>query len=163
LDAIDERKALIKGRKIAIPEGVDIGEWFFTDGQGGLFVERKTKAETIVDLVEDHLAQRRLAVDARQLSQASYASDRYRLAAFQTYCEKKRRTGVSNFIAPEHLDSYRSHLLGRFGRGQVLAVPAKHALRTVKAMLLWAYAQEKIDVLPRVLDKYASVRQSEEM
>jgi integrase len=38
-EAIDERKSLVKARKIAIPPGVDVGEWLFTDGQREISLE----------------------------------------------------------------------------------------------------------------------------
>ena len=43
MDAIEDRKALVKNRKITIPPGVDVGEWFFTDAQGGFPTDEKAR------------------------------------------------------------------------------------------------------------------------
>jgi len=159
MDAIEERKVLVKSRKIAIPPGVDVGEWFFTDGQRGFPAEQpgKHKAGSIATLLNQYLDSRRMAVQARQLSQASYASDKYRLAAFIKYCERKKATDLVDAISPTNLDNYRSYLLSQLSRGRAAAVSVKHSLRTVKAALLWAYDKEKLDALPRVLNKYAEI------
>ncbi len=160
MDAIDERKALVKSRKITIPPGVDVGEWLFTDGQGGFPIEAQESAghtATIGGLIDDYLDQRRVAVEARQLSHTSYSSDKYRLAAFRTFCEKKGQTALYDAVAAANLDDYRGQEFKKVSKGKASAVSAKHALRTVKALVLWAYDKEKVDSLPRVLNKYAEV------
>jgi len=158
MDAVEERKALVKNRKIGIPEGVDIGEWFFTDGQGG-FPDNKPEGRSgdVATLVTEYLDHRRLNVAAGQLDQSSYASDKYRLAAFQAYCEKKKATDLAAATSAENLNAYRTRILSQLAKGKTAAASAKHALRTVKALLLWAYSTEKLETLPRVLNRYAQV------
>jgi integrase len=158
MDAIEERKALVKSRKIAIPDGVDIGEWFFTDGRSGFPVEpEKETTGDIATLIADYLEHRRLDVAAGQLSQSSYASDKYRLAAFEKFCDKERAADLVTAIGTANLDAYRTHVVGQLAKGKIAAVSAKHALRTVKALVLWAYDKERLEALPRVLNKYADV------
>ena len=158
MDAIEDRKALVKSRKIAIPEEVDVGEWFFTDGQGGYpTTTERDESGDIAGLVTDYLEQRRLAVTVGQLSNSSYASDKYRLAAFQKFCQKKKVHSLPAAIEAANLNAYRTYVVGQLAKRKIAAVSAKHALRTVKAMLLWAYDAEKLDVLPRMLNKYAEI------
>jgi integrase len=160
IEAINDRKTLVKARKIEVPPGADVGEWLFTDGREGFPVtiqERAGQSATIGELIDEYLDQRRVAVAARQLSQASYASDKYRLAAFRTFCEKKRRTALADVVSAAHLDAYRDRVFKQVGENKASAVSAKHALRTVKALILWAHEKEEVDTLPRVLNKYAEV------
>ncbi len=159
-EAIEDRKALVKARKITVPPGADVAEWLFTDGQSGFptgVQDRADQSGTIADLIDDYLDHRRVAVEAHQLSQASYASDKYRLAAFLTFCEKWKKTAVADAFAASHLDAYRGQVFREVSKNKASAVSAKHALRTVKAIVLWAHGKEKVDTLPRVLNKYAEV------
>ena len=157
MDAIEERKALVKSRKIAIPPGVDIGEWFFTDGQGGLRVEKPKDGGTVSTLIDEYLTCRQLEVESNQLSHSSYMSDKYRLAAFRKFCDLKKVADTNTALGANHLDAYRTSVMSKLAKRKIAAVSAKHALRTVKAMLLWAYDKEKLDALPRILNKYAEV------
>jgi integrase len=160
IEAINDLKALVKARRIPIPPGADVGEWLFTNGQDGFPVEVQEQTDqsaTIGDLIDDYLAQRRVAVEAHQLSQASYASDKYRLAAFRTFCEKRGKTSLADAVSADHLDAYRGQVFRQVSKDKALAVSAKHALRTVKALVLWAHEGERVDTLPRVLNKYAEV------
>lgn len=158
MDAVEERKGLVKSRKIDIPQEVDIGEWFFTDGKGGFPEEKcERKDGDIATLTAEYLAERRLAVMAGQLDHSSYASDKYRLSAFQVFCEKRGATELSTVVSAENLDAYRSRALKALAKGRLAPASVKHALRTVKALLIWAYDKEKLENLPRTLNKYAQV------
>jgi len=159
MDAIEERKALVKGRKIPIPEGVDVGEWFYTDGQAGF--PEKPQEDSQVDttgditgLIEEYLAGRRLDVEAGQLGHASYASDQYHLSGFRRFCETKGATDLAVAVGTGNLNAYRTQEMGRLARGEISAVTVRHVLRTVKALMRWAFDQEILDSLPRILNKY---------
>ncbi len=158
MDAIEERKALVISRKIAIPDDVDVGEWFFTDGQGGARVAPRGDAPgDVADLIDAYLESRRLDVAAGQLSHSSYDSDKNRLADFQKLCRRRKVHDLPTAIGSATLGAYRTYVMGRLAREELKAVSVKHALRTVKAVLLWAYKSEKVDALPRVLDGYAKI------
>ncbi|KKK53581.1 hypothetical protein LCGC14_3093360, partial [marine sediment metagenome] len=158
MDLIEERKALVQDRKRPIPEEVDVGEWFFTNGQAGFPVEQSEKAVgDIAGLIADYLGSRCLDIEAGQLSHLSYRSDRSQLAAFQKFCEKMRSTDLAMAVGADNLDAYRTQVMGRLAKRKIAAVSARHALGTVKALLRWAYRKEILDSLPRVIDKYASI------
>ncbi len=149
---VTERERLFKQNRYPLPDGVDPVEWVWT-GNGRPQV---VNGGSVGDLIGKYLEQRRLKVEAGQLALSSYASDKYRLDAFRDYA--KGRTRLAEVFSPEFLGAYRDHLLKEMGKGRLSAVSVKHSLRTVKAMVLWAFDEELIPTLPRTVRKYADIR-----
>ena len=112
---------------------------------------------TLQAIIGAYLESRKRELDAGGLSATSYASDVYRLEQFKQHCERERKTKLADIVTADFLGAYRSKLLEAIAKGKASAVSVKHLLRTVKACFKWGYKQEKIDVLPRVLEDYAKV------
>ena len=140
------------------PEGADIA-WFMSEGKAGLPVDKAAENgnRTIDALVTSYLADRKAEMESGNLSAASYSSDVYRLDVFATHCERERKSKLADVVTAEFLGAYRAKQLKALAKGKASAPTAKHNLRTVKALLRWAYKTEAIDVLPRVLEGYANV------
>lgn len=119
----------------------------------------KADNETIAKLVELYLESRRQEVATKQLSFDSYDSDRKRLNTFVAYCKGQGKSSKAAVVTAPFLEKYRSDQLKQIeirqsdGKPHGLSeVSVKHNLRTVKAMLKWAYQREKVESLPRMVD-----------
>ena len=112
---------------------------------------------TLQAIVGAYLESRKREKDAGGLSASSYSSDVYRLDEFKRHCERETENQTGRYCDGGVFGGLSVETLGRDCQGQDFPVSVKHVLRTVKACLKWAYKQETIDVLPRVLEDYAKV------
>lgn len=120
----------------------------------------KSTDSTIQKLVKDYLASRKLEVETsdedKKLSIDSYESDERRLSQFLTYCKGKGKSSLSAVVNAEFLEEYRNTQLELVALRKRKGKPhgtgqrnAKHRLRTVKALLIWADKKERIDRIPK--------------
>ncbi len=155
-DVEDFRQAVLK-KTYPIPDNVaDVPRWIATLGRDGLRQNGATNGNsTLENLVAKYLEHRkkRLGSKTKPLSHSSYQSDVYRLKAFQDYCKRKRKPRLAEALSSETLGAYKDSLI----TAEEGAVSVKHKLRTVKALVMWAYDSELIDALPRNIRKYVDV------
>ena len=117
-------------------------------------VQPTTNGGTLEKLVDAYLASRQERVNTskkgtRKLSVESYASDVARLNEFKKYCKNRGKATLSAIVNADFLGGYRTYQLKQVSDEKTSPANAKHRLRTVKAMLKWAYRQEKIERIPR--------------
>lgn len=148
------RKAVLR-KTYPIPDDVvDVPKWIATQGSLGKKENGANGAVgTIDDLITRYLEARkvRLGSKTKPLSHASYQSDVYRLNAFKDFCAKKSRLSLA--LSPENLGDYKDGLI----TSSEGAVSVRHKLRTVKALLMWAYDAELVETLPRSIKKYNDI------
>lgn len=157
-DAVLERRRLCQsglGDRL-IPEGIEPIEWI-KKGDAAQAEVHDDKEQTIDHLIREYLAARQLRVESSQLSHASFSSDKYRLDGFKTFCSARKKSLLPEVLASEFLGEYKNSMLRLLKRHKTSAINIKHRLRTVKAMLLWAYDEDLIDRLPKKLKRYADV------
>jgi integrase len=156
-DIEDFRKLVLK-KRMPIPDNViDVPRWIATGGLEGFKQAPTGKTTgTIDDLIESYLETRRLRVGSKTypLSHDSYQSDVYRLDAFKEFCHQEEKTRLAFAASAEALAKYKNGLVTSSTDG---GISIKHKLRTVKALMLWAYDMELIESLPRNLRKYNDV------
>lgn len=114
--------------------------------------------QTIHGLVNAYLEERKLKADSGQIGISSYSSDKYRLATFLSFCNYHGKGELSEVLTPEFLGSYKATLLAAVAQGEQSEASVKHCLRTVKAMLMWAYDEELIEKVPRKMRDYANIK-----
>ena len=95
----------------------------------------------------------RLGSKTKPLSQASYREDVYLLNAFKAFCQSKGKSKLAVALSPDVLGQYKDSLI----TSTEGPYSVRHKLRTVKALLLWAYDSELIDNLPRCIKKYNDI------
>ena len=154
---VEAFRKLVLRKSLPIPENVvDVPRWIATGGRDG-FKQNGNRATigTLDDLVTRYLDARKLRLGSKvkPLSHASYQSDVYRLNAFKDFCTSKGKSKLAVALSPEVLGQYKDSLITS-AEG---AVSVRHKLRTVKALLLWAYEAELIDTLPRSIKKYNDI------
>ena len=161
-DAILERKRLYSSGMAhrLIPSGVAPLDWVKKgDAAKPDSAENDGSQQTVQSLIDEYLDYRQLRVESGQLSHASYSSDRYRLENFKQFCDKRKESNLAATLASDCLKDYKQEQLRLLKKGKTSPENAKHRLRTVKAMLLWAYHDEElIDVMPRRLKSYADIK-----
>ncbi len=155
-DAVDKLIARLSDAALpfSIPATVeDEALWIFSGGTKGFkqTAAPTDKLETIRNLVDAYLALRRAQVDNGDISVAMYSDDYYQLENFAAYCEKVKRTRLSEVVTPDHLAAHRASFSG----GN--KVTLWHSVKAVKRVLVWGWRQERVDSLPRNLDDYAKV------
>ena len=137
----------------SIPPNVDDEPlWIFSGGTKGFKQTSQTgKPTTIRELVDAYLALRKSQADSGDMSVAMFSDDYYQLENFVAYCERVKRTKLSEVVTPDHLTAHRAS----FNGGN--KVTLWHAVKAVKRLLTWGWQQERVETLPRNLDDYAKV------
>lgn len=107
------------------------------------------------DLTDLHLAEIKQRVEAGERALATYRDAVDKLADFQGYAKKYKRTKISEVDA-HFLKCYRTQqfeLMNGGGEGSVSAFTIKRRLQHVKRFMEWCYRNEYVSRLPRNLDK----------
>jgi len=154
---VEEFRKLVLRKTIPIPDNVvDVPRWIVTGGREG-FKQAVANGQlgTVDELVARYLDARKLRLGSKTkpLSHASYQSDVYRLNSFTAFCKDKGKSKLAVALSPDVLGQYKDSLI----TSTEGAVSVRHKLRTVKALLLWAYDAELIDTLPRSIRKYNDI------
>jgi len=133
-------------------------------GAGDEGGESTAEYRTITGLVGAYLEARKMLADSRQISQSSYASDKYRLGDFLGFCNAEGATQIDDVLFGGMLAEYRKLQLGGMSlaegeKGYISPTSAKHRLRTVKACIMWGHENTNtIDKLPKGLRTYAQIK-----
>jgi len=117
---------------------------------------------SLADLFAEYLRQRESEVQSNALSVKQYAQDKAKLNDFEGFAKHYGRAMLSEIDGP-FLQSYR------VAQQRLTTVPnpadrisqetARKRLQTILKVWRWAYKQEYLDALPRVLDReYAKVK-----
>jgi len=121
----------------------------------GVVARLRTGDVPIQTLVDEYLRQRKVKAEAGKLSVKQYAQDRAKLADFTGFCEHHGKAMLSEIDGP-FLDFYREcqeALTGHKSKSESISgETARKRLQTVLKLWRWAYQQEYLDRLPRVLD-----------
>lgn len=126
--------------------------------------ETTSEFRTINGLVSAYLEARKMLADSRQISQSSYASDKYRLGDFLGFAHAEGVTKIQDILQGGILAEYRKLQLGGMSLsagegGYISPTNAKHRLRTIKACIIWGHENTNtIDGLPRGLRTLAQIK-----
>jgi integrase len=160
---LTRRIRLVKEGELPILSHVNdkasLGSFLYGESTAMLPQPVEVDAGAITDLVTEYLETRYLMVLLREnkgvrrggLSRGSYSSDYYRLQNFLRHCKNCSKTQVSSIVTADFLRDYRNKLHKAVAGNRQSPEDAKHHLRTVKALLMWALNEEFVDYLPRNL------------
>ncbi len=155
--APEERKAKPGAANVATM-ATDYTKHAFTPG---VIARIKQDNISIADLFGEYLRQRKVKAESGKLSVKQYAQDKAKLADFEGFAKHHGKTLLEEIDGP-FLSFYRecqeALTAHKKKKERISSETARKRLQTVLKVWNWAYEQEYLDRLPRVLTKgYAQI------
>lgn len=147
-----------KDNPFRIPANVeDEVAWIVSGGTKGFREVRQSngKNATVREMIDTYLGQRAEQVRAGEISAAMLSDDKYQLDRFAVFCSKHKATKLVDAATPANLTAHRAYVASRSSPDTLW-----HAVKAVGRFVRWAWRNEHLETLPRILDDYVTARRS---